>query len=194
MTEFAANNNVSLSTKLSPFFTSRGLHPRMSFDIVDLSDITTRERINKKKAIDISETMQSIWKYAQESLTKAQTSQSNQANKYRKEVSYDIGDKVWLSTKNISTYRPSKKLDHKMIGPFDIIGKKSISLELQLPQAMKIHNVFHPNFLEKASTDPLTGQVNEPALPLIINNKKEWEVVDILNAKSHQGKIQYRVK
>ncbi len=58
--EFATNNNISLSTKLSPFFTSKGLHPRMSFDVVDLSDTTTRERINKKKAIDISETMQLI--------------------------------------------------------------------------------------------------------------------------------------
>ena len=147
MAEFAANNNDSSSTRLSLFFASRSLHPRMSFDVVDLSDTTTRERINKKKAIDIFEAMQSIWKYAQESLTKAQTSQSNQANKHWKEVSYDIGDKVWLSIKNISTDRPSKKLDHKMIGPFDVIGKKSISLELQLPQAMKIHNVFHPNLL-----------------------------------------------
>ena len=82
MAEFAANNNNSTSTRLSPFFASRGLHLRMSFDVVDLSDTTTRERINKKKAINISESMQSIWKYAQESLTKAQTSQSNQANKH----------------------------------------------------------------------------------------------------------------
>ena len=184
MVEFAANNNNSTSTRLSPFFASRGLHPRRSFDVVDLSDTITRERINKKKAIDISESMQSIWKYTQESLTKAQTSQSNQANKHRKKVSYDIGDKVWLSTKNISTDRPSKKLDHKMIGPFEVIGKKGISLELQLPQAMKIHNVFHPNLLQKASTDPLTGQVNKPAPPVIINNEEEWEVEDILNAKS----------
>ena len=103
MAEFAANKNNSLSTRLSPFFASRDLYPRMSFDVVYFSDITTREQINKKKALDISEAIQSIWKYAQESLTKIQTSQSNQANKHRKKMSYDIGDKVWLSTKNIST-------------------------------------------------------------------------------------------
>ncbi len=60
-----------------------------------------------------------------------------------------------------------------MIGPFDIIRKKNISLELQLPQAMKIHNVFHPNLLRKAFTEQLTGQVNEPASPVIINNEEE---------------------
>ena len=106
-------------------------------------------------------------------MTKAQTGKFNQANKYRKKVSYDIRDKVWLSTKNISTDRPSKKLDHKMIGPFDVIGKKGISLELQLLQAMKIHNVFHLNLLQKASTDPLTGQVNELAPPVIIYNEEK---------------------
>ena len=57
MAEFAANNNNSLSTRLSLFFASRGLHPRISFDVVDFSDTTTRERINKKKAIDIFEAM-----------------------------------------------------------------------------------------------------------------------------------------
>ena len=60
MAKFAANNNDSNSTRLSPFFASRGLHLRMSFDVVDLSDTTTRGRINKKKAIDISESIQSI--------------------------------------------------------------------------------------------------------------------------------------
>ena len=72
-----------------------------------------------------------------------------------------------------------------MIDPFDVIGKKGISLELQLPLAIKIHNVFHPNLLQKASTDPLTGQVNEPAPPVIIDNEDEWELEDILDARSH---------
>ena len=80
-----------------------------------------------------------------------------------------------------------------MIGPFEVIGKKNISLELQLPQTMKIYNVFHPNLLQKTSTDPLTGQVNEPAPPVMINNEEEWKVEDILDARSLRGKIQYRV-
>lgn len=60
MAEFAINNNISISIKLFPFFASRTLYLRISFDIINLLDITTREKINKKKAMDISITMQLI--------------------------------------------------------------------------------------------------------------------------------------
>ena len=54
---------------------------------------------------------------------------------------------MWLSRKNINTDQSFKKLDYKMIGFFEIIRKKSILLELQLPQTIKIYNVFHLNLL-----------------------------------------------
>ncbi len=38
---------------------------------------------------------------------------------------------------------------------------------------MKIHNVFHPNLLQKASMDSLTYQINEPLPLVIINNEEE---------------------
>ena len=47
MAEFAANNNQSASTKLSSFFAIKGFYPHMSFDIVELSDTSTREQILK---------------------------------------------------------------------------------------------------------------------------------------------------
>lgn len=59
---------------------------------------------------------------------------------------------------------------------------------------MKIHNIFYLNLLRKALIDPLTNQVNEPPTPIIINNKEDWEVEDIFDAKSHQNKLQYWVK
>ena len=57
MAEFAVNNNNFLLIKLSPFFALRGLHPQISFDVIDFLDITIYKRINKKKAIDIFETI-----------------------------------------------------------------------------------------------------------------------------------------
>lgn len=81
-----------------------------------------------------------------------------------------------------------------MINPFKVIGKNSILLELQLPQAIKIHNVFHPNLLWKASIDPLIGQVNKPIPSIIINNKEKREVEDIFDIRSLSKKIQYWIK
>ena len=58
-----------------------------------------------------------------------------------------------------------------MLGFFEIIRNKGVSIELQLPQSIKIHNVLHSNLFQKASTDPLTNQVNKPLPLIIINNK-----------------------
>ena len=129
----------------------------MSFEIVDLSNTNTRERIFKQKALDISRNMETTWEFVRKAMAIVQESQSKQADKYRTDISYTVGDKVWLSTRNITIDRLSKKLEHKMLGLFKVIGNKRVSIELQLLQSIKIHNVFHPNLLQKASTDPLTN-------------------------------------
>ena len=74
MAEFTANNNKSASTKLSPFFATKGLHPHMSFDIVELSDASTCKRILKQNALDISGNMQTIWVFARKALAVTQKS------------------------------------------------------------------------------------------------------------------------
>ena len=76
MTEFAANNNESVSTKLSLFFATKSLDPHMSFDIVDLSDTSTCERILKQKALDISRNMETTWEFAWKAMAIVQESQS----------------------------------------------------------------------------------------------------------------------
>ena len=48
---------------------------------------------------------------------------------------------MWLSTKNLKTDRPSKKLDHKMIGPFKIIKAFGNAYTLDLPTYITIHPI-----------------------------------------------------
>lgn len=57
---FATNNNNFIFIGLSPFFASKSLYLCMNFDIINLSDITTRKQINKKKDIDIFKVIQLI--------------------------------------------------------------------------------------------------------------------------------------
>ena len=55
------------------------------------------------------------------------------------------GKSTWLEATNITTDRPSKKLDEKRWGPFKVISKISaLSYKLDLPHNWKqVHNVFN---------------------------------------------------
>jgi hypothetical protein len=71
---------------------------------------------------------------------------------------FQLGDKVWLSTRNLKTRRLSKKLNWKNIGPFEIIELIGTRVyRLAFPETMKIYDVFHVNLLEPVFTDPFFG-------------------------------------
>ena len=54
-------------------------------------------------------------------MTKLQAKQAVAMNRHYKEPpAYKIDDMVWLSTRNIKTNKPFKKLNHKMIGPYKV--------------------------------------------------------------------------
>jgi len=58
-----------------------------------------------------------------------------------------------LSGRNIKTCCPTKKLDHKNQGPFQIQKIVSpLAIRLTLPRKWKIHNVFHVSLLKADRT------------------------------------------
>ena len=55
-----------------------------------------------------------------------------------------VGDAVMLSSAHLKLRRPSRKLDHKFIGPFQIQQLISpTAVRLTLPQKWKTHPTFH---------------------------------------------------
>ena len=60
--------------------------------------------------------------------------------------------------------------------------------QLDLLISIKIQNVFHFSLLWKALNDPLSDQYNVFAPSIIIDDKKKWEVNDILNIRKIEGK------
>jgi hypothetical protein len=78
-------------------------------------------------AAGLEETHQTLRKNLQE----AQTRQTKYAG--GKEVVFEVGDKVWLSTRHFRTTRPSKKLDYNGTGPYTVskvINKNAYKLDL----------------------------------------------------------------
>lgn len=109
---------------------------------------------------------------------------------------FNEGDSVWLSTNNPKTDRPSKKLDHKIIGPFKVLSAHGDACTLDLPAPMAISPTFHASLLRKDPADPLPGQHQEPPPPIKVDEQDEYEVDDILAARLFgRGKrLQLKVK
>jgi predicted alpha/beta-fold hydrolase len=145
----------------------------MSFDADPTKPTTSRERLQMERAKDITTHMETALETAKRALQDAREAMIKSANKKRKEVVYNPGDLVFLSSRNIKTTRPSKKLDDKMLGPFKVLKAVGTSYRLQLPTTMRIHDVFHPSLLRRAADDPLPGQRNEQPQPVVVDDEDE---------------------
>ncbi|MBW0471599.1 hypothetical protein O181_011314 [Austropuccinia psidii MF-1] len=109
---------------------------------------------------------------------------------------FNPGDMVWISSKNIKSIRPTKKLSERWLGPFPIFKKISTHVyHLKLPSQLKsIHPVFHIYLLEPVKTSTIPNRHQEPPPSIIIEEEEEWEVSQILDPKIKRRKLWYLVE
>src|SRR5467141_3904255 len=95
---------------------------------------------------------------------------------------------MWLDAHNIKTMHPSKKLDHRFLGPFVIVERvSSHAFRLGLSLALShIHPVFHVSLLKPTSSSDIPNRVVDPPPPIKLDNSEEWEVNLILDSKVDQ--------
>jgi hypothetical protein len=99
---------------------------------------------------------------------------------------WKVGNKVWLSAKNLIIPIPKKKLGPKRYGPFPIKAVLSpITFTLQLPEQWRIHPTFHALELSSYHETDIHGPNFQEPPPDIINEEEEYEVEAIL---AHKGK------
>ncbi|VFQ92321.1 unnamed protein product [Cuscuta campestris] len=101
-------------------------------------------------------------------LTKMQHRMRDQANRHRRDVTFQPGDLVLLKLqpyRQHSVARPgSQKLSRRYYGPFPVIERiGAVAYRLQLPEGCRIHDVVHVSllrpFVQRGSMLP------EPSLP-----------------------------
>ncbi|MBW0542723.1 hypothetical protein O181_082438 [Austropuccinia psidii MF-1] len=98
---------------------------------------------------------------------------------------------IWLSSKNIKTTRPTKKLLKGLLGTFPILKKLSThDYNLKLPSKCKsIHPFFHTSHLEPVKKSTIANPHEEPPPLSVIEEEQEWEVSQILDSKIKRGKL-----
>jgi hypothetical protein len=89
-----------------------------------------------------------------ENLRVAQSRQKSYTNQSRRELSFEVGDFVYLKVSSMRGLRHFKvrgKLAPRFIGPFEILEKRGeVAYQLELPpQLSDVHDVFHVSQLKK---------------------------------------------
>jgi hypothetical protein len=195
--DYAAATLPQDSTGMSSFMVELGYQPRMDIDWERPADkIPVSEHIRKARedAQDKIKRIHEVWEWCRAAMAKAQEKQQLQTNKHRRPVDFKVKDKVWVSTKNWTSERPSRKLGYQNEGPYEIIEKVGHSYRLKLPDSNHRHDVFAPDLLRKDPGDPLLGQRPNSPLPIVYNQEPEWEVEEILQSRTWRRKLQYQVK
>ena len=195
LAEFAANNQASESTGVSPFFANIGFDPRWQFD---LTPPVANDR-DDERAHGTARTLSEIHDHLRTELNRAQQRyQDNADNRRIAAPRFLPGDKVWLNARNIRTRRPSRKLDHRRLGPFEVLPDPRLStpyaVRLALPESMNIHPVFHVSLLEHAADNPYPGQQQPPPPPIEVDGEEEYSVDEVLDARIRYRKLQYLIK
>src|SRR6202021_333805 len=131
------------------------------------------EKLGQEKAKQVAIRMHSVIEKRQEIMKKSHKKKEKDINIYQRAIDFQVKDKVWISTKNWKTQRPSHKLDYQIARPFEILEKIGNSYKVKLPDTMKIHDVFSADRLRKDSGDPLPGQENQPQPPIEIAGDQE---------------------
>ena len=107
---------------------------------------------------------------------------------------YKVGDKVWLSTKDLKINCSSRKLAERQLGPFEIIKVVSPNaVKLKLPTSFKIHDVINVSQVQLYKP-PVEGQRITPPEAVEVEGTPEYKVEEVLDSRLKQGKLEYLVK
>lgn len=112
-----------------------------------------------------------------ENLGRAQQVMKANADKKRSNVSLEIGDQVLVKLQpyrqSSVALRKNNKLGMRYFGPFSIIDKiGAVAYKLQLPEAARIHPIFHVSQLKM-----FKGLTVIPYLPLPLTTVEEGPVI-----------------
>nr|GFA21206.1 putative reverse transcriptase domain-containing protein [Tanacetum cinerariifolium] len=160
LVEFSYNNSYHASIKAAPYeaLYGRKYQSPMCWAEFEESQLTGLELIQ--------ETMEKIVLIKQR-MQVAQDRQKDYADRKRKPMELEIGDRVILKVspwKGVVGFGKRGKLNLRYVGPFKVLAKVGkVAYKLELPQELsRVHHTFHVSNLKKCYSDeplvmPLEG-------------------------------------
>ena len=152
LAEFTYNNSYHSSIEMSPYEESYGKQCR-----TPLCWNETGER--KLLGPEIVQTTVDKVNVIRGQFKSAQDRQNSYADKHRKDLEFEVEDRVFLKLspwKGVVCFGKRGKLSPRYIGPFEIVERiDPVAYRLDLPEELsQVHNVFHISMLRKYISDP----------------------------------------
>ena len=181
--EFAHNNAQQSSTGHSPFYLNHGRHPSANWSM------HAAVSSHVPAALDFVDSIEQAVQQAKSAIQQAQASQSHYANRRRRDLSFEVGEEVMLSTANLPK---TTGLQPRWIGPFTVQQVVSQNAyQLELPAVMKIHPTINvsqlkPYHRSQPAAFPDRPVIQPPPLRVFENDDEEHEVEEILGHRMHR--------
>ena len=149
--EFAYNNSYQTSIIMAPYEALYGRKCRTPVCWTDLNEY-------KVIGLDIVKETEEKVQVIQKRLKAASDRQNSYGDLKRKDIEYEVSDKVFLKVspwRKILRFGKKGKLVPRFIGPYEILERIGpTAYRLALPSELaKLHNVFHVSMLQRYRYD-----------------------------------------
>ncbi|KAL0534190.1 hypothetical protein IC582_028475 [Cucumis melo] len=150
--EFAYNNSYQATIGMAPF---EALYGKCCRSPVCWGEVGEQRLMGPELVQSTNEAMQKI----RSRMHTAQSRQKSYADVRRKDLEFEVGDKVFLKVapmRGVVRFERRGKLSPRFVGPFEILERIGpVAYRLALPPSLStVHDVFHVSMLRKYVPDP----------------------------------------
>ncbi|KAL0556479.1 hypothetical protein IC582_004993 [Cucumis melo] len=150
--EFAYNNSYQATIGMTPF---EALYGKCCRSPVCWGEVGEQRLMGPELVQSTNEAIQKITSR----MHTAQSRQKSYADVRRKDLEFEVGDKVFLKVapmRGVMRFERRGKLSPRFVGPFEILERIGpVAYRLALPPSLStVHDVFHVSMLRKYVPDP----------------------------------------